>query len=600
LTVLDTSRIEPSSDSGGLSRCDDLASPWQSSAPCSGLGYIFVHIPKTAGSSLLRVLHEVAPGPILHLDTDRLRDVSVVEHFREHLLVAGHLPLFRIASAVQPFVRLFTVVREPVDRVLSHYFYYRHLPADLADPDVSQCHSYELPDLLALYDRPEVSPFSNLQTYYLSGERDLRASPERLLELAKERLASFTFVGLQEQLSESVDLLCASEGWPFPGDTPYENRTRSRARAEELPSSVRERIARMNAADIELYRYAKELYRQRKRALLRAASARIHGTPGAEAAAPRPAEVATVGELARAERLARRERGDGGMRILHAAVFSGVRADGAIFTGDPISIEIVLRTEIDHSNLTVGFVIADDVPTEVYGTNNECLGGEIRVERGGTYRVVYSFTASLAAGRYHLSVALHEGARVFHWIDNHLTFEVQATSRRRFAGIVDLRAAMAVDTCEEGAPLLPEECRSVRLHLASPDPALGRGTSVIDVVVENESDRTLASISPHPVHLSYHWLDARTGEVVVFDGVRSRLEPPLPPRSRGRYSVVVEAPPSEGVLVLRVTLGETKSRSALPRSEACASRGESSGRSMGQRTAMSGSFQTMVRSCSGA
>jgi len=43
----------------------------------------------------------------------------------------------------------------------------------------------------------------------------------------------------------------------------------------------------------------------------------------------------------------------------------------------------------------------------------------------------------------------------------------------------------------------------------------------IDAKVINGTDKALSALPPFPVHLAYHWLDAETREVVVFDGQRN-------------------------------------------------------------------------------
>jgi SAM-dependent methyltransferase len=85
-------------------------------------------------------------------------------------------------------------------------------------------------------------------------------------------------------------------------------------------------------------------------------------------------------------------------------------------------------------------------------------------------------------------------------------------------------------------------------HLA-PD-----GAFEATVILENRSDLALKSLPPHPVNLSYHWLDESTGKVVLHDGIRTRLSPWLAPGQAEPYTLYGNAPSMPGAYVLRVTL----------------------------------------------
>jgi 2-polyprenyl-3-methyl-5-hydroxy-6-metoxy-1,4-benzoquinol methylase len=85
----------------------------------------------------------------------------------------------------------------------------------------------------------------------------------------------------------------------------------------------------------------------------------------------------------------------------------------------------------------------------------------------------------------------------------------------------------------------------------------------IEVELLNRSESVLNSFSPHPVHISYHWMDQQAQARVVTEGERTRLFPPLaqssgmmlsPDRSSTSYQAQVWAPQKSGSYVLRVTL----------------------------------------------
>lgn len=75
----------------------------------------------------------------------------------------------------------------------------------------------------------------------------------------------------------------------------------------------------------------------------------------------------------------------------------------------------------------------------------------------------------------------------------------------------------------------------------------------IYVLVENLSAITWVSGQIQPVFACYHWID-KTGNVLIYDGIRSRLPEAIEPAARKQVPVSVIAPPVAGEYTLEVTL----------------------------------------------
>jgi hypothetical protein len=103
--------------------------------------------------------------------------------------------------------------------------------------------------------------------------------------------------------------------------------------------------------------------------------------------------------------------------------------------------------------------------------------------------------------------------------------------------------------------LSPGAWKGIELRfLQCPKSALAGGGFNADVAVHNRSEVRLASAPPHPVNLSYHWLDARGGRTLQYDGLRTALPIPLGPKYSAELPVRISAPDLPGSYVLRVTL----------------------------------------------
>lgn len=108
----------------------------------------------------------------------------------------------------------------------------------------------------------------------------------------------------------------------------------------------------------------------------------------------------------------------------------------------------------------------------------------------------------------------------------------------------------------EVVPSPAKFCAPISIRLLDRSPADVKRRGEVQVELHNRGDYLLASHRDLATMLSYHWLDARTGAVVVWDGIRSRLAPALRPGGKQAYSMLVEWPAQMArgdSLLLRVT-----------------------------------------------
>jgi hypothetical protein len=76
------------------------------------------------------------------------------------------------------------------------------------------------------------------------------------------------------------------------------------------------------------------------------------------------------------------------------------------------------------------------------------------------------------------------------------------------------------------------------------------GEASVTFEVQNRGALTWPRLAPAPVALSYHWLDAATGDVAVFDGERSALPYDVPPGGAATVRATVRAPERPGRYLL--------------------------------------------------
>ncbi len=226
---------------------------------------IFLHLPKTAGMSLRGLFVKNYRGtPHFNTDLkeltdeawqkclDRIRQVPP-DDLERYRVFKGHMP-FGLHKILPGPVEYITFLREPVQRVISHYRMLCRkniLPSNLViDPAKKEWNLGAYP--------PFFRDLDNLQTRLLSGSSlnlPFGACTEEHLNQAKANLDQFKFVGLTEQFDLSLMLLKRLCGWRWHFYVPD---NRSTGDPSPLSPVVLEAIRNLNRFDYELYRYAEE------------------------------------------------------------------------------------------------------------------------------------------------------------------------------------------------------------------------------------------------------------------------------------------------------------------------------------------------------
>jgi hypothetical protein len=231
---------------------------------------IFLHIGKTAGSTLRKILHRNIPRSRTLLvqipqrrDTLRPRREATVEAFasmpeivRAHArLIEGHM-IFGIHRFVPGPSTYITVLRNPVALAVSQYRYVMRTPGHrLHDMVTSEAMSLED------YVRSGISlEVDNGQTRAISGDAStpFGECSEAMLDTAKHHLDEwFGVVGLTERFDESLVLLGETFGWRRLSYVPVKVAPKVR---EVAPDHVLRFLAEQNRFDAALYEHARDRF----------------------------------------------------------------------------------------------------------------------------------------------------------------------------------------------------------------------------------------------------------------------------------------------------------------------------------------------------
>jgi tetratricopeptide (TPR) repeat protein len=243
--------------------------------------YLFTHIPKTAGKLITDIVGQQFAEEerflFLFDDTfyDEYKRQRETDRYQKLRFFAGHLSYDLIELVAPDYT--FTFLREPIDRVISCYFYWRqvHCNDKTTDFEGNVC---DLIDTQVDWEedlmRHLLNPYTgkslellNTQTWQIASNLYNRQpwSERDIMNRAKAHLDSFDFVGVYEELKSDIIALFQEQGWQLPTTFQHMNKTEGRKEISEVSSRLLEAIRSANQLDIELYNYALERRCQRGR-----------------------------------------------------------------------------------------------------------------------------------------------------------------------------------------------------------------------------------------------------------------------------------------------------------------------------------------------
>jgi len=217
---------------------------------------LFDHLHKCGGSSLNKYLEAHYPRRKIFSTNGRKPEVSI-EKFKSfsaakrhsYELVRGHLAN-QLINYIHPNHLKVTVLRDPVDRIVSLYYYAKESPKHYLYPIIHGS-KMTLEDFAASNVSVELK---NRYVTHFSGLTlsEVEGSPEKAIDTAAKVLKSYNVVGFLENFSIFTDVLSLEAGLRNPYQNKKVNVTSKRATIDEIGRFTFDIIEKNNYLDIDL------------------------------------------------------------------------------------------------------------------------------------------------------------------------------------------------------------------------------------------------------------------------------------------------------------------------------------------------------------
>lgn len=230
----------------------------------------YLHIPKCGGTSVNTLIRRAFPADgvrWLEYHPTKLSDNRI--GLGRHPCYSGHV-VYRFRDLLPPATEVATFLRDPVDRAVSAFYFFRSLGRQVLSehqvtPGLERCCDLSLAEFLRAEPHAARVNLGNVQSWMLSQPEMYHVPPWRTLtradlDEAKRNLEQAAFVGLTDRLGESVRVLCQTCDWPPPDAIPHENRTTARPGVDAVDAATRSALEDLTALDAELYRLGQGLF----------------------------------------------------------------------------------------------------------------------------------------------------------------------------------------------------------------------------------------------------------------------------------------------------------------------------------------------------
>lgn len=219
---------------------------------------LFDHLPKCAGTTIIEYILMHYPERLVYKTSGRKPSTSVKE-FQAlpkrmrygYRLIVGH-ETFKLLNYVHPDTILFTIFRDPVERIISHYYFVKQDRQHYLHDQIVKL-NLQLADYVCSGLSSELK---NWYTKHYTGLSDgeIEVAPEKAVHhAARVVLERFDIIGFQDELTEVMQELRNTARLTKKFENKVLNKSRGKNNPQNIAETTKKTIAEVNSVDIELY-----------------------------------------------------------------------------------------------------------------------------------------------------------------------------------------------------------------------------------------------------------------------------------------------------------------------------------------------------------
>jgi len=222
---------------------------------------IFLHLPKTAGSSLKTVFeNQYKPSEIINVYSPE--EEKIMQEKKEEIaIVSGHFP-FGLHNKYYSDAKYITILRDPVERVISLYYFIKRTPTNQFHEKINS-ENISLKDFV-LNDEM-LKEVYNLQTKFIAGLNGYVSEEMITMETYNKAVQNienhFIVTGLTERFDETILMMKNELNWSYP--VYIKQNVAKKKEKPEVSDEIRKLIIERNEYDIKLYDYVKENFEKK-------------------------------------------------------------------------------------------------------------------------------------------------------------------------------------------------------------------------------------------------------------------------------------------------------------------------------------------------
>lgn len=385
----------------------------------------FDHLYKTAGTSLNAAFAELFPGYV-RIQENPGSHAEILKN-RAPDFIGGHIKFLPGEKLSQNHYYC-SVVRDPIEKFLSTFFYNRQVGSELINKglisDETLFNRWLLASIRFNINEYVKLPsahlsFSNIQAKHFASRitnKPHELNDRELLDAAISSLENYDLVGSQENLQGFISRI-AIDFKRQPVLIPLLNVTRADEERKNISQETQKILKDGNRVDYHLIKWISERF-------CWGGQSKIPRSYGHCRENAHPLSI-------KIESSSISQTQDFGSKQI---IIKSVNCYGSKSKSIVIDNEDLLVIDIDieafkfEENLTIGIAIKDGLNRIIYGTNTNIQSVPLEIKKLGKFRQKIVLENYFYSGAYSVTVALHTGSNhldtCYHWLDNAAHFGV--------------------------------------------------------------------------------------------------------------------------------------------------------------------------------